>query len=238
MFVDQNEEYTITARDASGKTVGAKLPGVLGSERENNRKNNPVNKTIRSSIEKLNAGPVNISLRFIGQTGYLRIRGFEGEQFTVESDSIFLQLRNKKTKALILDLRGNGGGVFTDATYKMLNEGVIRDPQGGFLVSEKLHEGVGMQSPGKNPFTGKTFVLTDGISFSTAADVAAVLHNAKKAIFIGEETGRAYEGNTSGLNAQVNSKNSGFRVRIHMYEYWNAVLATKKGRGTLPDHVV
>lgn len=144
----------------------------------------------------------------------------------------------KKTKALILDLRGNGGGVFTDATYKMLNEGVIRDPQGGFLVSEKLHEGVGMQSPGKNPFTGKTFVLTDGISFSTAADVAAVLHNAKKAIFIGEETGRAYEGNTSGLNAQVNSKNSGFRVRIHMYEYWNAVLATKKGRGTLPDHVV
>ena len=49
--------------------------------------------------------------------------------------------------------------------------------------------------------------------------------------------GGAAEGNTSGLNATVILPNSGHKLRVQMYSYWNAVSA-ERGRGTLPDVTV
>ena len=58
-----------------------------------------------------------------------------------------------------------------------------------------------------------------------------------RATFIGEETGGGYEGNTSGLNASIVLPNSRLRLRIMMYDYWNAVKPpATPGRGTMPDH--
>jgi hypothetical protein len=272
LFADTTAQFNITARDDNGKIFQATLTGVINTDRENNRKNNPVNRDIRANMEKLDGDPQNISLRFTGDDiAYLRIRGFDGGQFMAQLDSVFLFLHDKKTKALILDLRGNGGGVdnygaylvaqfmnkpfryfdrihlttispsFTTwrpGTSEQLKGGVTADPAGGFLVKPSLHSGIGEQQPGKHPFAGKTFVLTDGFTFSTAADVTAVLKNANKAVFVGEETGGGFEGNTSGLNAQVNLPHSGLKVRVQMYEYFNAVTSSNRGRGTLPDHAV
>ena len=58
-----------------------------------------------------------------------------------------------------------------------------------------------------------------------------------RATFVGEETAGGYEGNTSGLNALIVLPNSRLRLRIMMYDYWNAVRpAAERGRGTIPDH--
>lgn len=84
----------------------------------------------------------------------------------------------------------------------------------------------------------KLVVLLDGGTFSTAADVTATLHHLGRAIFVGEESAGGYEGNTSGLNALVVLPRSGLRLKIMMYDYWNAVSPRTKGRGTLPDVVV
>jgi len=127
---------------------------------------------------------------------------------------------------------------FREQSLQELREGTIVDPAGGFLATTKLHPGVGEQQPATHPFTGKAFVLTDGGTFSTAADVAALLRQLTKAVFIGEETGGGFEGNTSGSNAELLLPNSQLRVRMHLYEYWNAVKVRERGRGTLPDHVV
>jgi C-terminal processing protease CtpA/Prc len=120
-----------------------------------------------------------------------------------------------------------------------LRREMIVNPAGGYLVPPSLHPGVAEQAPGKYPFLGKVFVLIDGGSFSTTADFCAVTHHLKRATFIGEETGGGYYGNNSGMQTVVTLPNSKARVRVPMYEYWNAVPGYDgKRRGTRPDHVV
>lgn len=128
--------------------------------------------------------------------------------------------------------------------WRTEREGQLRtdmtlNPAGSYLVPVKLHPGVAEQPPGKYPFLGKVFVLIDGGSFSTTADFCAVTHHLKRATFIGEETGGGYYGNNSGMQTILTLPNSKVRVRLPMYEYWNAVPGYDgKRRGTLPDHVV
>ena len=123
-------------------------------------------------------------------------------------------------------------------TLENVKNGTVPDPKGGYLVTPKLHPGVDEQKPAQVPFSGKLFVLLDGGTFSTAADVTAILRTQTKAIFIGVESGGAYEGNISGLNALLKLPNSGLKLKINMYEYWNAVSPREKGRGTQPDYPV
>jgi C-terminal processing protease CtpA/Prc len=120
-----------------------------------------------------------------------------------------------------------------------LREGTTPNPAGGFLVTAKRHPGVAEQQPGNYPFMGKVFVLIDGGTFSTAADFCAVTHHLKRATFIGEETGGGYYGNNSGVQTILTLPNSQMRIRVPMFEYWNAVPGYDgKRRGTRPDHLV
>ena len=77
-------------------------------------------------------------------------------------------------------------------------------------------------------------MLTDGGTFSTASDVTAVLHHVRRPTYVGEETGGGYEGNTSGMNVPLVLSNTGLRMRVQMWDYYNAVRANG-GRGTMPD---
>ena len=82
-------------------------------------------------------------------------------------------------------------------------------------------------------------VLIDGGTFSTAADVAAQLRSMGRATFMGEETAGGYEGNTSGLNAEIVLPASKLKLKIMMYDYWNAVKPPPtRSRGTMADRAV
>jgi C-terminal processing protease CtpA/Prc len=120
-----------------------------------------------------------------------------------------------------------------------LREGTTPNPAGGFQVNAKGHPGVAEQPPGKYPFLGRVFVLIDGGTFSTAADFCAVTHHLKRATFIGEETGGTYYGNNSGVQPVLTLPNSKLRIRLPMYEYWNAVPGYDgKRRGMRPEYLV
>lgn len=117
-----------------------------------------------------------------------------------------------------------------------LKKGTKADPKGGYLVQPILNQTLNLQQPASGPFTGRVIVLIDGGTFSAASDFCAVLHSMTRAIFVGEETGGGYYGNTSALNAILLLPNSGFRINIHLWDYWSAVKPAKlKGRGTIPD---
>lgn len=268
LFVDQASTFTVVARAADGTTVTAKLEGVTNSARTESA--NPVNAAMTANVETLDGPKDTVSLRFpqSDAVGVLRIRAFTGGPFQANVAAAFATLRDKGTKALILDLRGNGGGVDMDGsalvshfvarpfryfdhikvttvkpsfatwrpdTFENLKAGTSAAPDGGFRVLPRLHPGVAEQKPAAAPFLGRVIVLIDGGTFSTAADVCAQIRSLTKATFIGEETGGGFEGNTSGLNAQIVLPRSGLKLRIQMFGYWNAVRGGQPGRGTLPD---
>jgi hypothetical protein len=275
MLVEQADSFTVKARAAAGAAVTATLAGVTDADRATNK--NPVNAPARAGVQKVVWTRENLALRFLRdpEVAEIRIRQFGGNDYPRWVEDAFKTLREKGTKSLVIDLRGNGGGndmygamlvsYLTDKPFRYfdhiniktvapsfransdwrgdrdgrLQEGVTSNPAGGHLVTAKLHPGVAEQPPGKYPFLGNVFVLIDGGTFSTAADFCAVTHHLRRATFVGEETGGGYYGNNSGLQAVVTLPHSKLRVRVPMYEYWNAVPGYDgKRRGTRPDHAV
>jgi C-terminal processing protease CtpA/Prc len=277
-LVEQPDDFTVKATDASRKAVIAKLTGVTDEERKKNQ--NPVNDDMKAATGKLMSQPrENLSLRFLKdpQVAEIRLRYFVGGNFRPWVENTFKTLREKGTETLIIDLRGNGGGddmygamlvsYLTDKPFRYFDrinvntitpsfkehtdlkldekqlarfrEGAAPNPAGGFFLTPKMHPGLAEQAPGKHPFLGKVFVLTDGGTFSTAADFCAVVHHLKRATFVGEETEGGYYGNNSGMMPTLTLPNSKVKVRLPLYEYWNAVEGGDgKRRGTRPDYVV
>ena len=96
-----------------------------------------------------------------------------------------------------------------------------------------------LKPPKDNVFTGKLYVLINGICFSSAADLVSDLKKTTEAVFVGEETGGAYEGPTGGDNIVIQLPNSKIMVRISPniqigYMYQKHPI----GRGVLPAHQI
>lgn len=134
--------------------------------------------------------------------------------------------------------------------------GLIKpDPKGGWLFTEKksgnrlykpLENPARISDEGKppaekdtleNPFNGAVYVLTDGGSFSAAADFAAIAAFHKRATFIGEETGGVAEGNNSGVEIGVTLPASQLHLQIPTCLYVNPVhKGDLRRRGTIPKY--
>jgi hypothetical protein len=271
LYVERPASFRVVARE-NGREVTAVLPGIV--ERDRRQVTNPVNATMVANMNRLDPPRGNVALDFLeqGTVARLRIRGFEGASFLTTLDSAFKVIADRGTPSLLLDLRGNGGGVddwgaklvsyFADRpfryfdhiavrtiapsfatwlprTFEAMRTGSVPDSNGGFRITTAQHRGVGPWEPAANRFRGKVAVLIDGGTFSTAADVAAQLKSMRRATFLGEEAGGGYEGNTSGLNALIVMPHSRLRMRIMMYDYWNAVTPpAQRGRGVMPDIVI
>src|SRR5262245_48548818 len=110
LMVEQSGEFTVKAKDAAGKQTMAKLAGVKDADRAKNQ--NTVNAETQTNIAKLEWSRENLSLRFLKEpdVAQIRIRGFGGQDYPQWMENTFRTLREKGTKALVIDLRGNGGG--------------------------------------------------------------------------------------------------------------------------------
>lgn len=183
--------------------------------------------------------------------------GGEEPSFPVLLERAFERLREADVRHLVLDLRGNGGG--RDEYGALLVSYLSPEPFGYFErieVTEAYegfgetrwrdgrrlmlsHDGLSIQQPAPLRFSGETFVLIDGWTFSTAADVATVAHHHGLATFVGEETGGGYDGNTSGVSRTVQLVHSGLAINVPRWMYTTANLGhDHAGRGVPPDHVV
>lgn len=168
------------------------------------------------------------------------------------------ELEDKGIDKLVLDLRGNGGGTDEygallvsylcprpfgyfariEVTADYEGEGDVRtDAEGRRFVT--AHSGLQQQQPAESVFEGQLVVLIDGGTFSTAADVATVLHHQRLGVFVGEETGGGYDGNTSGTSRAESLAHSQIRVDIPLWMYTTANEGHRfSGRGVIPDHAV
>jgi C-terminal processing protease CtpA/Prc len=98
---------------------------------------------------------------------------------------------------------------------------------------------LGLQQPNENHYDGKVFVLMNGRSFSGVAEFAAIARSNNRAIFIGEECGGGYYGNSSGDEAMVTLPHTQITVRIPLIKYTMAVKSEqRKDGGIYPDYPI
>ncbi len=100
------------------------------------------------------------------------------------------------------------------------------------------HPNLGLQKPLTPTFKGKVYVLISGRSFSGSGECTSIIHYQKKAVFIGEECGAGYYGNTSGFMPRLTLPNTKIQVRIPMLRYTMAVSDYPSDRGIIPDYPV
>lgn len=115
--------------------------------------------------------------------GYMKISRF-GDDTTALATKVAQQFKAKNVRAVILDLRGNPGGLLdsaVDVSSLWLDQGktVLEEKRGGEVI--KTYYGTG-----KNPLHGlPTVVLIDEGSASASEIVAGALHDNKAATLYG-----------------------------------------------------
>ena len=86
----------------------------------------------------------------------------------------------------------------------------------------------------KNHFTGDTYILTGGNTFSAASLFAKALIEQENVVVIGEETGGGAYGNTAWLIPDVTLPHSKVRFRLPLFRLV-ADSKSRKGRGIMPE---
>jgi C-terminal processing protease CtpA/Prc len=81
--------------------------------------------------------------------------------------------------------------------------------------------------------------LINGGSFSTTSEFLSQAHYHKRAVFIGEESGGGYYGNSSGMTPLVTLPNTKLGLRVPLVTYYMAVSGYKAAsHGVVPDYPV
>lgn len=84
-------------------------------------------------------------------------------------------------------------------------------------------------------FKGKIYVLINGNSFSASSLISTQLQGSKRATFVGEETGGAYNGTVAGFYKLYEMPNTKVRARIGLAHIDALYKTTPDGYGVRPD---
>jgi carboxyl-terminal processing protease len=169
-----------------------------------------------------------------------RIRIYQFQETTVqEVREALAQLQTDGIRALILDLRGNPGGLFKASVQVaglFLGEAVIavtqspvksKDPDKNFSDRE-------WKTEDQNPFVLPMVVLIDGETASSAEVLAGALKEHKRAELIGQTTfGKGSVQSVVTLDAKAPGG-----IRITFARFYSPSNRPFGGRGVEPDHVV
>lgn len=208
--------------------------------------------------------PFRCSFLDNGAHAVIDVRYFGAPGFASFLESTFRKLKEKQVTTVTIDLRGNGGGTDDDGallcTY-LINEpfgyferievtenyadernwkGVKKDDQSRRIIT--FSNGLAEQTPADNAFSGRVFVLIDGGTFSTAADVASVLYSNGIGTFVGDESGGGFDGNTSGASYRLKLPHSKIELDVQNWMYTTSIGHRKsplgQGRGVPVSHEV
>lgn len=213
--IDGHETAGMSVEEAADRIRGPRNTYVTLSIRRGEQ--NLVRKIQRDEIKLKSVFTKEVSDPRIG---YIRMSSFISENMLNEMDAIVQQMRGKQ--ALILDVRGNYGGLFTNAVEiadMFLDQGdivsIVNRAKDKRLY--QAHSGSVTRRP--------LVVLIDGGSASASEILAGALKDNKRAYLIGERTfGK-------GLVQKINTLSNGTGMNITISKYFtpNGVDINKKG---------
>ena len=105
----------------------------------------------------------------------------------------------------------------------------------------KPNKGFGLMAYKKEPkykYNGKLFVIISPITYSGGSEFSNMIKTSNRGIFIGEETGGGYYGNTSGYSSELVLPHSGLLIDIPSLKFEMNVQNGEFGRGVIPDFIV
>ncbi len=139
---------------------------------------------------------------------------------------------HRQTRACIIDLRGNWGGLASELQETL--EPFFARPAvfGEFIERGGGERRLRVSGKGRAAFGGKVVVLIDGESFSAAELFAAALQESGRGFLVG----RRSSGNA--LNSVEQSLPDGGRLHLSVRDYRTARGLRIEGRGVQPDHTV
>ncbi|WP_396600794.1 S41 family peptidase [Algibacter sp. R77976] len=94
------------------------------------------------------------------------------------------------------------------------------------------------KKPKKANYKGKLYVLINGNSFSASSLISTHLKATKRATFVGEETGGAYNGCVAGLYRIYKLPNTKLNIRMGLMQIETSHKQTPDGFGVKPDIVI
>jgi len=105
----------------------------------------------------------------------------------------------------------------------------------------KRNAGFGLMAYKKEPeykYKHKLYVMISPITYSGGSEFANMIKTQNRAIFVGEETGGGYRGNTSGYSSELTLPHSQLLIDIPSLKFEMNVNGGKLGRGVIPDYKV
>ncbi|MGH2900022.1 MAG: S41 family peptidase, partial [Solirubrobacteraceae bacterium] len=167
------------------------------------------------------------------RAGYVALSTFGPRTAHVEMANAIRRLKRRKAKGFVLDLRGNGGGLVTEAQLiasMFIADGPIVTTRGR-AVQERTLSAVGQPIAGRLP----TVVLVDGGTASASEIVAGALQDTKRAKLVGVNTfGK-------GVFQEILPLQNGGALDITVGQYFLPSgrnlggVGTKSGSGLKPD---
>ncbi|MFP6267778.1 S41 family peptidase [Helicobacter pylori] len=159
---------------------------------------------------------------------YVRVSGFDKNVTKSVLDGL---KANPKAKGIVLDLRGNPGGLLNQAVG--LSNLFIKE---GVLVSQKgknKEENLEYKANGRAPYTNLPIaVLVNGGSASASEIVAGALQDHKRAVIIGEKT---FGKGSVQMLLPVNKDEA---IKITTARYYLPSGRTIQAKGIMPDIVI
>ena len=183
----------------------------------------------------------------------MKIADFTKGNYTKFYRESFKLLNTLNTRTLILDLRDNPGGRLSDAadlysyladtSYKFIERSEVASRGILHLLVKKDDDNKyyysfpeSSKAPCKaNHFKGKIYVLINGGTFSAACILSSNLKGSRRAVFVGEETGGAYNGTVAGIMARVTLPESRLKVMFGLANVKPIYKSGTYGRGIFPD---
>lgn len=123
----------------------------------------------------------------------------------------------------------------SETDRRTIKQEMVPEPDGTFTA--KANDSLLPAKP--NRFRGRVYILMNSQSASATAEFLAVAHANRIGLFVGEESGGAYEGGNGGSFIHLELPHSKIYVSTPLLYYDNAVgKPAQKGRGTLPDYTI
>jgi carboxyl-terminal processing protease len=190
-----------------------------------------VDRSLTLKITRQNIQVPSVETKILpGNIGYINVRTF-GDDTASLMNKAAKQLHDKHVSGIVLDLRGNPGGLLSaavDTASQWLPDGkmILQEKRGSVVVDSYT-------STGQHLLVGvPTVVLIDGGSASASEITAGALHDNKAAYLIGE---KSYG---KGVVQQIINFNDGSELKVTVASWYRPNGQNINKKGITPDKKV